>query len=39
ALVDFVTEPLTYDLCEMVEEDEMVEMSQVCEQIRKELYL
>ena len=39
ALVDFVTEPLAYDLCEMVEEDEMVEMSQVCEQIRKELYL
>ena len=38
-LVDFVTEPLAYNLCEMVEEDEMVEMSQVCEQIRKELYL
>ena len=36
--MDFVADPLTYDLCEMVEEEEMLEMSQVCEEIRKELY-
>lgn len=38
ALRDFVTEPLTYDLCEMVGEKEILEMSQVCKEIRKELY-
>lgn len=38
ALMDFTAEPLTYDLCEMVGEEEIVEMSQVCEEIRKELY-
>lgn len=32
------TKPLSYDLCEMVDEEDMVEMSQVCEEIRKELY-
>lgn len=38
ALKDFATKPLSYDLCEMVDEEDMVEMSQVCEEIRKELY-
>ncbi len=38
ALMDFTAEPLTYDLCEMVGEEEIVEMSQVSEEIRKELY-
>lgn len=38
ALMDFTAEPLTYDLCEMVGEEEIVEMSQVCEEIIKELY-
>ena len=37
-IMDFVAEPLSYDLCEMVEEEEILEMSQVCEEIRKELY-
>lgn len=38
ALKDFVSEPLSYDLCEMVSEEEMVEMAEVCEEVRKELY-
>ena len=38
ALMDFVAKPLTYDLCEMVGEEGILEMSQVCEEIRKELY-
>lgn len=38
ALKDFVEEPLIYDLYEMVGEEEILEMSQVCEEIRKELY-
>lgn len=38
AIMDFVADPLSYDLCEMVEEEEILEMSQVCEEIRKELY-
>ena len=38
ALMDFAAEPLAYDLCEMAGEEEIVEMSQVCEKIRKELY-
>ncbi len=37
-LTDFTTEPLAYDLCEMVGEEEILEMSQVCEEIRRELY-
>lgn len=37
-LADFIEEPLEYDLCEMVGDEEMLEMSQVCEEIRKELY-
>lgn len=38
AIMDFVANPLSYDLCEMVDEEEMLEMSQVCEEIRRELY-
>ncbi len=38
ALMDFTAEPQAYDLCEMVGDEEIVEMSQVCEEIRKELY-
>ncbi len=38
ALMDFAAEPLKYDLCEMVGEEEISEMSRVCEEIRKELY-
>jgi hypothetical protein len=38
ALIDFAAEPQAYDLCEMVGEEGMVNMSQVCEAIRKELY-
>ena len=38
ALMDFVIEPLEYDLCEMVPEEDMLEMAQVCEEVRKELY-
>ena len=38
ALMDFVAEPLSYDLSEMVTEEEMQEMSEICEELRKELY-
>lgn len=38
ALMDFKAEPQAYDLCEMVGDEEIVEMSQVCEEIRRELY-
>lgn len=38
ALMDFVAAPLSYDLCEMVPEEDMLEMAAVCEEIRKELY-
>lgn len=38
ALMDFTAEPLAYDLCEMMDEKDMLEMAQVCEEIRKELY-
>ena len=38
ALMDFVAEPLSYDLCEMVPEEDMLEMAAVCEEVRKELY-
>ena len=39
ALADFVKQPLEYDLCEMVGDEEMLEMAQVCEEIRRELYV
>lgn len=38
ALKDFVSEPLSYDLCEMVPEEDMEEMAALCEELRKELY-
>lgn len=34
ALIDFVKEPLTYDLHEMVSDEEMQEMAQECESLR-----
>lgn len=37
-LSDFVSEPLAYDLSEMVSEEEMHEMAKICEELRKELY-
>ena len=38
ALMDFIAAPLSYDLCEMVPEEEMLEMAEICENLRKELY-
>lgn len=38
ALKDFLTDPLDYDLSEMVDEDEMKEIAGIGEEIRKELY-
>ena len=38
ALKDFVAEPLSYDMSEMLEEDEMLELAEICEELRKELY-
>lgn len=37
ALADFVSDPLAYDLHEMVPEEDMREMAQDCEALRKEL--
>jgi hypothetical protein len=38
ALAHFVKEPLAYDLREMVSDEEMQEMAQDCENLRKDLY-
>lgn len=38
ALGDFVAEPLSYNLCEMTPEEDMLEMAAICEELRKELY-
>lgn len=38
ALMDFTASPLTYDLSEMVSDEDLLEMAAVCEQLRKELY-
>lgn len=38
ALMDFAAEPLSYDLCEMVPDEDMLEMAEICEELRKELY-
>ncbi len=38
ALSDFVAAPLTYDISEMMEEEELLEMADICETLRKELY-
>ena len=37
ALIHFVKEPLSYDLHEMVPEEDIQEMAQDCENLRKEL--
>ena len=38
ALSDFTCAPLDYDLSEMMDEDELQEMAEICESLRKELY-
>lgn len=38
ALDDFVSEPLAYDLSEMCPEEDMLEMAEICEELRSELY-
>ncbi|MCM1102310.1 MAG: imm68 putative immunity domain-containing protein [Acetatifactor muris] len=37
ALMDFVSDPLAYDLSEMCSEEDMREMAKLCEELRKEL--
>lgn len=37
-LMDFVSEPLSYDLSEMCPEEDMLEMAEVCRELRRELY-
>ncbi|MDE7205958.1 MAG: hypothetical protein K2N90_02140 [Lachnospiraceae bacterium] len=37
-LTDFVSDPLAYDLSEMVSEEDMQEMAEICAELRKELY-
>ena len=37
ALADFVSDPMAYDLQEMVPEEDMLEMAQDCEALRQEL--
>ena len=37
-LMDFASAPLTYELSEMVPEEDMLEMAAICENLRKELY-
>jgi len=37
ALADFAKEPLTYDLHEMVPDEDMQEMARDCENLRREL--
>ncbi|MDE6214617.1 MAG: hypothetical protein K2M70_14285 [Lachnospiraceae bacterium] len=38
ALKDFVSNPLSYDICEMCPEEDMLKLAEICEQLRKELY-
>ena len=38
ALMDFISAPLMYDLSEMCPEEEMLEMAEVCKELRSELY-
>lgn len=38
ALSEFVKDPLSYDLSEMVDEEDMFALAQDCEEVRKELY-
>ena len=37
-LMDFISAPLTYDLSEMCPEEDMLEMAEVCKELRSELY-
>ena len=37
-LIDFITTPLEYDLSEMIPKENIIEMTVVCEELRKELY-
>lgn len=37
-LMEFVAAPLTYDLSEMMPEEDMLEFAGICEKLRKELY-
>lgn len=36
-LADFANHPLEYDLCELVPQEDMLEMSGICESLRQEL--
>lgn len=38
ALADFASAPLAYDLSEMCPEEDMLEMAEICEELRSELY-
>lgn len=38
ALMDFVSAPLDYDLSEMCPEEDMLEMAEICRELREELY-
>ncbi|MBO4864320.1 MAG: hypothetical protein J5517_08130 [Eubacterium sp.] len=38
ALLDFINNPLEYDLHEMMDDDEMREMAEECEELRSELF-
>lgn len=38
ALMDFISAPLTYDLSEMCPEEDMLEMAEVCKELKSELY-
>lgn len=37
-LMDFASEPLAYNLSEMCPEEDMLEMAELCEELRNELY-
>ena len=36
-LADFSNNPLAYDLCELVPQEDMLEMAEICESLRQEL--
>lgn len=38
ALMDFISAPLDYDLCEMCPDEEMLELAKICEDLTEELY-
>ena len=38
ALMDFVSEPVAYDVSEMCPEEDMLETAEICQSLRKELY-